>query len=115
MIRLFWQNWKKQKNLLRNMVCRILSIKDQIQKSRKRSDISFFMKKNLKELRALNKRYNISVTIDKNMRDHSNDPFVLASLKRAEEFIAKHGLPESITKPNKSRKPKQAQSSKPKA
>jgi hypothetical protein len=53
------------------------------------------MKKNLKELKALNKKYNVSITIDKNMPDLSNDPFVLAKLEKAEKFIAEHGLPDS--------------------
>jgi hypothetical protein len=53
------------------------------------------MKKNTKELKTLIEKYNISVTIDKNMPDHSNDPFVLAKLEKAEKFIAEHGLPES--------------------
>jgi hypothetical protein len=74
------------------------------------------MKKNLKVLRALNKKYNISVTVDKNMEDHSNDPFVLAKLEKAEKLIAKYGLPESIITPKaQSRKPKTNTSRKPKA
>jgi hypothetical protein len=79
------------------------------------------MKKNLKELRALNKKYNISITIDKNMQDHSNDPFVLRKMEIAEKFIAEHGLPDSIDQPKallKSKaqrpKPKTNTSSKPK-
>ena len=67
------------------------------------------MKKNLKELRALNKKYNISVTIDKNMPDLSNDPFVLAKNEKAEKLLSKYPVPESFLnkpKPNKSRKPK---------
>jgi hypothetical protein len=64
------------------------------------------MKKNLKELRALNKKYNISVTVDKNMEDHSNDPFVLAKLEKAEKLIAKYGLPESTNTKSKAKKKK---------
>jgi hypothetical protein len=64
------------------------------------------MKKNLKELRALNKKYNISVTVDKNMEDHSNDPFVLAKLEKAEKLIAKYGLPESSNIKLKAKKQK---------
>jgi hypothetical protein len=33
------------------------------------------------------------VTVVKNMRDYSNDPFVLKKEKMAREFIAKNGLP----------------------
>ena len=63
------------------------------------------MKKNLKELKALNKKYNVTITIDRDMPDLSNDPFVLAKKKKAEKFIAEHGLPKSIQKP-KTQRPK---------
>ena len=54
------------------------------------------MKKNLKELKALNKKYNISVKIDKNMPDFSNDPYVIAKTEKAREFLVKYGIPESF-------------------
>jgi hypothetical protein len=57
------------------------------------------MRKNLKELKALNKKYNVSITTDNNIPDLSNDSFILAKKERAEKFIAEHGLPESSKKP----------------
>jgi hypothetical protein len=53
------------------------------------------MQKNLKDLKALKKKYNICVTIDKNMPDYSDSPFFKKKLETAEKFIAEHGLPES--------------------
>jgi hypothetical protein len=67
------------------------------------------MNKNLRELKALNKKYKISVKIVKNLPDLSNDPVFVAKNKKATEFLAKHPFPEDFkTKP----KP---QGSKPKA
>ncbi|MBL0742731.1 hypothetical protein [Chryseolinea lacunae] len=34
--------------------------------------------------------------IVKNMRDYSNDPFVLKKAKAAQEFLTKHGLPKGF-------------------
>jgi hypothetical protein len=62
------------------------------------------MKKEIKELRALNKKYNISVKIDKNMPDYSKDPFFIAKNERAEKFIAEHGLPDSPKNKTKAKK-----------
>ena len=73
------------------------------------------MKKNLKQSKWLKEFTKNPIVIDENIRDHSNDPFVLAKLEKAEKFIAEHGLPESITKPKaKSRKSIKAKSIKPK-
>jgi hypothetical protein len=47
-----------------------------------------------------------SYPIEKFKVDLSNDPVIVAKREKAEKFIAKHGLPESIQKPNISRKPK---------
>ena len=72
------------------------------------------MKKNTKELKALIKKYNISVTIDKNMEDHSNDPFVMSKKEKAEKLLSKYPVPESfLHKPQP--RPKTNTSSKPKA
>jgi hypothetical protein len=74
------------------------------------------MKKNTKELKALIKKYNISVTIDKNMPDHSNDPFVLAKLEKAEKLLTKYPVPESfLNKPKAKNKKGKVKSSKPNA
>jgi hypothetical protein len=54
------------------------------------------MRKNLKELKALNKKYNVSITIDKDMPDLSNDPFVLAKKERAEKLLSKYPVPKSF-------------------
>jgi hypothetical protein len=59
------------------------------------------MKKDLRELKALNKKYKISIKIDKNMPDYSNDPVVLAKNEKARKLIAEFGLPEDFK-----RKPK---------
>ena len=72
------------------------------------------MKKNTKELKALIKKYNISVTIDKNMRDHSNDPFVMSKKEKAKKLLSKYPVPESFLHKPKPR-PKTNTSSKPKA
>jgi len=53
------------------------------------------MRKNLKELKALNKKFNVSITIDNDFPDFSNDPFVLKKMEMAEKFIVEHGLPDS--------------------
>lgn len=80
------------------------------------------MKKNLRELKALNKKYNVSITIDRDMPDLSNDPFVLAKKEKAEKLLSKYPVPESFlykpksgSKANKSPKPKTNTSPKPKA
>ena len=36
------------------------------------------------------------ITIDPNMRDYSQDPFIVKKVERARAFIAKHGLPEDM-------------------
>jgi hypothetical protein len=59
------------------------------------------MTKNLKELKALNKKYKISVRIVKNMPDLSNDPVVLAKMEKAEKLIAQYGIPEEFKAKNK--------------
>lgn len=66
------------------------------------------MRKNLKELKALNKKYNVSITIDHDIPDLSNDPFVLAKLEKAKKFIAEHGLPESSNTKLKAKKREKA-------
>jgi hypothetical protein len=58
------------------------------------------MNKNLRELKALNKKYKISVRIVKNMPDLSNDPVFVAKKEIAEKFIAEHGLPEDFKSKN---------------
>jgi hypothetical protein len=39
------------------------------------------------------KKITYKVTVVENMRDYSNDPFVLKKEKMAREFIEKNGLP----------------------
>jgi hypothetical protein len=41
------------------------------------------------------------ITVVKNMRDYSNDPFVLKKAEKAKAAIKKYGLPKSFTKKNK--------------
>ena len=36
-----------------------------------------------------------SITVVRNMRDYSNDPFIIKKVDKARTFIAKHGLPEN--------------------
>jgi hypothetical protein len=73
------------------------------------------MQKDLKELKALNKKYNISIKIDKNMPDLSNDPYVLAKKEKAEKLLTKYPVPESfLNKPNAKNKKGTVRSSKPK-
>jgi len=67
--------------------------------------------KALKELKAFNKKYNISVTVDENMEDFSKDPFVVAKNEKAAKLIAKYGLPKSFQKKTKSLKAKSKKSS----
>lgn len=38
--------------------------------------------------------YKPQITIDPNMRDYSDDPFIVKKVERARAFIAKHGLPD---------------------
>ncbi len=69
------------------------------------------MKKDLKTSKALtafNKKYNISITVDKNMPDFSKDPVFRAKHEKAEKFLAEHGTPESFRKKSKAKgvKPK---------
>jgi hypothetical protein len=45
-----------------------------------------------------------TVAIDPNMRDYSQDPFILKKVERARDFIAKHGLPKEKPKNEKSKK-----------
>ena len=62
----------------------------------------------------MNKKYNVSITIDKDMPDLSNDPFVLAKKERAEKLLSKYPVPESFLRKPKTR-PKTNKSIKPKA
>lgn len=39
------------------------------------------------------KKHGLIITIDPDMRDYSNDPFIVKKVERARAFIAKHGLP----------------------
>lgn len=39
-----------------------------------------------------------NITVDKNMRDYSQDPAFKASAERAAAFLKKHGLPERFKK-----------------
>ena len=64
------------------------------------------MKKNLKQSKALKELVKNPILIDENIRDHSNDPFVLAKLEKAEKFIAEHGLPDSFYKKSNTKKPR---------
>jgi len=66
--------------------------------------------KALKELKAFNKKYNISVTVDENMEDFSNDPYFVAKNEKAAKFLAEHGVPESFKKKSKSLKAKSKKS-----
>jgi len=53
-----------------------------------------------KDLKYLNKKFNISIRTDKNMRDYSKDPVFVAKNEKAEKFIAENGLPKDFkTKP----------------
>jgi hypothetical protein len=42
---------------------------------------------------AMNKKGTSTITIDPNMRDYRNDPFILKKAEKARAFIEKHGLP----------------------
>ena len=67
------------------------------------------MKKKVKDVKSKNTKYKISVRIDNNMPDLSNDPFVLAKKEKAENLLSKYPVPESFLnkpKPNTSRRPK---------
>jgi hypothetical protein len=41
----------------------------------------------------LNKKGISTITIDSNMQDHRNDPFIVKKAEKARAFIEKHGLP----------------------
>ena len=42
------------------------------------------------------KKTTVIIPVDKNMRDYSNEPFIVAKTKRAEEFLKKNGLPKDF-------------------
>lgn len=46
-------------------------------------------------------RDNIKVTVKKNMKDYSNDPYFTKKLEQAEARLKKYGLPEELTKKKK--------------
>jgi hypothetical protein len=46
----------------------------------------------------------LAVSIDPNMRDYSQDPFIVNKVESARAFIAKHGLPKEKLKNEKSKK-----------
>ena len=42
-----------------------------------------------------------NITVKKNMKDYSNDPYFVKKAEKATAFLKKHGLPESFTKRKK--------------
>ena len=47
------------------------------------------------------KKNKSGVTVDENMRDYSNDPFVKKKAETARTFFKKHGVPKSSGRKNK--------------
>jgi hypothetical protein len=45
-----------------------------------------------------------NITVVKDMRDYSNDPFVIKKAEKAAAFLEKHPLPKEITQPKKKSK-----------
>jgi hypothetical protein len=42
-----------------------------------------------------------NITVKKNMRDYSNEPYFVKKAEKAIAFLKKHGLPKSISKKSK--------------
>ena len=55
-------------------------------------------------MRKPSKKHLPGITVDPNIPDFSNDPFVLQKVEKARAFIAKHGLPGDKSPKTKSRK-----------
>lgn len=49
----------------------------------------------------LKKEITTEITVVKNMRDYSNEPVFKKKAEKASQFLKKHGLPKSFTKPKK--------------
>ena len=42
-----------------------------------------------------------NITVKKNMKDYSNEPYFVKKAEKAMAFLKKHGLPKSISKKTK--------------
>ncbi len=42
-----------------------------------------------------------NITVKKNMKDYSNEPYFVKKAEKAMAFLKKHGLPRQITKKDK--------------
>lgn len=51
------------------------------------------------------KSYRPQTVVNKNMKDHSNDPFFVKKAEASKKTIEKYGLPKHLTKTRKGKKP----------